>query len=66
MENYISDRNGGMQEQYLLISQKLDCITRDLLWFRKRFMKIDKKIIFLIPSKDQKLRQDLAGGQNYF
>ena len=58
MENYTSDRNGGMQEQYLSISQNLDYITQ--------VIKIDKKLIFLAHSKDQKLTQDLAVGQDYF
>ena len=66
MENYTSDRTGGMQEQYLSISQNLDYITQDLLWFHKRSIEIDKKLIFPAHSKDQKLTQDLAVGQNYF
>ena len=37
----------------------------EFLWFHEKFIKIDKKLPFLIAGKEQKPTQVVAVGRNY-
>ena len=61
------DKEGFSNEKWKTIRQIGTAVgTSSIYRSPKRFIKIDKKSIFLIPDKDKKFTQDLEVGQNYF